>query len=167
MRGVFEQVKRCFVPLSLVALAVTGSGCLMQRQGAQTWQADPQVIQTPPVVIYQDSTGPMSYQSRTGADVGRRLPVRRVQGRACQSGLSLGIGALFRLGRTSGDGVRALAVSAGWGDAGYREAFAEAERYAEGRPLFDVRADINVEWILGIWRQQCIVVDAGVAGDEG
>lgn len=120
------------------------------------------------VTVYQDSEGPLSYRAPTGADVGEARPLAQVQGKACQYGLTIPFGPLVAIGGTGGDLAGAVGgASAGWGEGGYREALAQAEARAAGGRLFDVRADLNVVSILGIWREECVVVTASVAPAAG
>jgi hypothetical protein len=40
---------------------------------------------------------------------------------------------------------------------------ARAQAQAPNGVLYDVEADLNVQMILGIWRHECVVVNAAVA----
>lgn len=137
--------------------ALLASGCAGMSAGGGPMQFSG-------VTVYQDSEGALDYHAPAGADVGKALPVAQVQGKACQYGITIPFGPLVAIGGTGGDIAGALGgASAGWGEGGYREAIAQAEAKAGGGRLFDVRADMNVVSILGIWREECVVVTASVA----
>jgi hypothetical protein len=148
--------------IALVLAALAAIGCAAR----QPYQASPTVLALAPVVAYQDSTGSLSYQPPTGKDVGGVVSSTRVEGRACQSGLQIPLGLIWAMADSSGNGARALALSAGWGAGGYSQAMARAQAQAPGGVLYDVEADLNVEMILGIWRHECVVVNAAVASPK-
>jgi hypothetical protein len=50
-----------------------------------------------------------------------------------------------------------------WGYGGYADAMAEASRDASGRNLYDVRADLHISTVLGVYVRQCVEVHASVA----
>lgn len=119
----------------------------------------PGALRLPPLVVYQDSAGPLSYRS---TPVGPGA-LREVRGEACQSGLMFPIGLLWAAVE-SGNTARAPGfISGGWGEGGYAEAVASALRAAPNSRLVAVRADMNTRIILGVWRQQCVRVLASVA----
>jgi hypothetical protein len=145
--------------IALVLAALAAIGCA----AGQPYQARSTALVLPPVVAYQNSTGSLSYQSPTGKDVGGVVSSTRVEGRACQSGLQFPVGLIWALADSSGNGAQALALSAGWGAGGYSQAMARAQAQAPNGVLYDVEADLNVQMILGIWRHECVVVNAAVA----
>ena len=145
--------------IALVLAALAAIGCA----AGQPYQARSTALVLPPVVAYQNSTGSLSYQSPTGKDIGGVVSSTRVEGRACQSGLQFPVGLIWALADSSGNGAQALALSAGWGAGGYSQAMARAQAQAPNGVLYDVEADLNVQMILGIWRHECVVVNAAVA----
>ncbi|MGI5862885.1 MAG: hypothetical protein ACOX6T_12610 [Myxococcales bacterium] len=156
---------RVYRLLPLLALCAAGCATLPPPYEASSGR-----LVLAPLVIYQDSAGPLSYQ----APVGQRLrgaPVARVEGRACQSGLQIPLGLLVGVAENGGDVAAAVStISAGWGDGGYERALQEALEDARLKgysgELYDVRADLNVIQVLGVWRQQCLVVTASVPAPE-
>jgi len=92
-------------------------------------------------VVFEDSSAPLEY--RADQDSGQR----EVTGQACRNAIGL---PLFLYGGTD---------LAGWGEAGYREAVAEAQAKAPGAALSDVRADLRFLNIL-IFRRECLMVTA-------
>ncbi len=141
--------------LSIVVLFASGCGVFSPRPHA-SYEANSQVQTLRNFVVYQDSSGALSYHSPTalGSAPG---PALRVQGRACQHGLQFPlIGARKDLAGTS--------LSAGWGQGAYREALDDArESLPPQALLFDVRADINTFMILTVYRRQCLEINAAVA----
>jgi hypothetical protein len=118
----------------------------------------PGAMQLPPLVVYQDSAGPLSYRTTPVAPG----PLREVRGEACQSGLMFPVG-LILAAIESGNTARAPGfLSTGWGEGGYAEAVASALAAAPSSRLVAVRADMNTKIILGVWRQQCVRVLASV-----
>lgn len=116
----------------------------------------PGAMQLPPLAVYQDSSGPLSYRS-TVAQPGT---LREVHGESCQSAITLPVGLVWAA-IESGNAARAPAfVSGGWGAGGYAEAVANALATTPGARLVNVRADMQTKIILGIWRQQCVRVAA-------
>jgi hypothetical protein len=117
----------------------------------------PGFLMLPPLNVYQDSTGPLSYRSPAGP-----IGAREVHGEACQSGLMLPVGLIWAA-IESGNTARAPGfLSAGWGDGGYAKAVAAAAALAPNARLANVRADLNTRIILGVWRQECVRVVAAV-----
>ena len=118
----------------------------------------PGASQLPPLSVYQNSSGPLSYRS---TPVGKG-PLREVRGEACQSSLMLPVGLVWAAVK-SGNPARAPGyLSAGWGEGGYAEAMSAALADAPNTRPVAVRADMNTRIILGIWRQQCVRVHASV-----
>jgi hypothetical protein len=110
----------------------------------------------PPLVVYQGSSGPLSYR----APVDGQTAAPDVRGEACQSGITLPVGLVWAAIK-SGNAARAPAfLSTGWGAGGYAEAVSQALAQAPGARLVNVRADLATRIILGVWRQQCVRVTA-------
>jgi hypothetical protein len=151
--------------LSIVAvLMLTGSACMPPALRPRvSYEANPQAIQSNGLVIFQDSSGALSYHAPAGRDVRKLVTTRRVQGRACQRGFQLPIQPL--ISAFSGSVVpTAASVSATWGDGGYRDAMVDARRELPLEAvLYDVRADLATLEILSIYYQRCILLDAAVA----
>ena len=123
----------------------------------------PGAMELPPLVVYQNSAGPLSYRSAmplaTPVAAG---PLREVRGEACQSGLMFPVGLIWAA-IESGNTARAPGfLSAGWGEGGYAAAVSSALAGAPNSRLVAVRADMNTKIILGVWRQQCVRVLASV-----
>jgi hypothetical protein len=104
------------------------------------------------LVLFYDSAGPMSFPSTTpkGVPDGARK-IREVKGRACQRGLAVPIAA----------DINATSVSAYYGNGGYAKALAKIkEANPEVSGLYDVRTDVEIFSILGIYRSLCTIVTA-------
>jgi hypothetical protein len=54
-------------------------------------------------------------------------------------------------------------IGVAWGDGGYQKAMAAAQAKVPGQRLFDVRADVHVTSVLGVFRRQCLEVHAAAA----
>jgi hypothetical protein len=125
-----------------------------------SYQSDPRVISLQPLVVFQGSTGPVSQETSTLRDVHGALPTKRVSAEECQHGIQLPISALV-------GAKAAFSLSAGWGQGGYLKALEHAQEKAEGGQLVDVRVDLrSISVLLGVYIEQCIVVDAGVVPKE-
>jgi len=119
------------------------------------------VIALPPVVLYQDSAGPLSYRS-PAASSAFTLEVR---GEACQRAWTVPVGLVWAAIKSGNTAYAPAYLSGGWGDGGYARAMASAQDRAPNAHLTDVRADMRTMIILGIWREQCVrVVASATAG---
>ena len=148
--------KRLAIALPLVG--ALSSACLASPPGPRppSYQADSRVLRLNPITVFQSSTGPVSQQTSTLQDVHGVLPTKRVQAEECQHGIQLPIGALVSANNS-------LYLSAGWGQGGYIKALGRAQERAEGGHLVDVRVDLRtISVLLGVYIEQCVVVDAGV-----
>ncbi|MBI5549108.1 MAG: hypothetical protein HY901_34925 [Deltaproteobacteria bacterium] len=147
---------------ALLSFLGAGSGCATARMGegaALGGMGGPMSLAG--VTVYQSSEGPLAYESPAGRDARRALPARRVQGRACQSGVQLPLGFVFSLWDIEGGAVAGL--NAAWGEGGFRAAMASAQAQAPDALLYDVRADLKIVSVLSVWHRQCVVVTASVA----
>ena len=104
------------------------------------------------LVLFYESSGPMSFVAMTPKDVPENArKIREVRGRACQRGLSVPIAADFN----------ATNVSAYHGDGGYAKALAQIKKeYPDVIGLYDVRTDVEVFSVLGFYRSLCTIVTA-------
>jgi hypothetical protein len=153
------------VLVTLVSLMSTLlCGCLGALTPSAAYIADPQVVALPQWTVYQGSTGSLSYQTAVGRDGQRFIAAPRVQGRACQHGLQVPILGIVAAATNSSTLARGpAAISAGWGDGGYRAAVDNAKaKLPKEAILYDVRADMRHRLILTVYHEQCVVIDAGV-----
>lgn len=111
--------------------------------------------------LYHGSTGPLSYEAPTLRDGGASL--RAVSGEACQYSIVLPIptGGVTVPDQGKATGVVQLGV--GWGNGGYANAMANAEKEARGEPLVDIRADRHFTTVLWIYRRDCVEIHASAA----
>lgn len=116
----------------------------------------PGAMALPPLVVYQNSVGPLAYRSQS---VGSG-PAREVRGEACQSAVTLPVGLVWAAIKAGNTAYATAFLSGGWGEGGYAEALSSALKSAPNARLVNVRADLNTRIILGIWRQQCVRVVA-------
>jgi hypothetical protein len=92
-------------------------------------------------LVFEDSSAPFEWRADIGA-----APLE-VHGESCRNAIGL---PLFLWGGYD---------LAGWGEAGYRDAVAQAQAQAPGRTLSDVRADVRFVNIL-VFRRECLEVTA-------
>jgi hypothetical protein len=122
----------------------------------------PGAIPLPPLVLYQDSVGPLSYRAQPVGSA----PAREVRGEACQSALTLPVGLVWAAIKAGNTAYATAFLSGGWGEGGYAEALSSALKDAPNARLVNVRADLHTRIILGIWRQQCVrLVASAIALD--
>jgi hypothetical protein len=142
-----------------LALLIGGCAPILGQSRDPVYDGNgPGALRLPPLVVYQDSSGPLTYRPTA---VGEGVP-REVRGEACQSGLMFPVGLIWAAA-AAGSPARAPAfLSAGWGAAGYAEAVSSALGAMPGARLADVRADLQTRIILGVWRQQCVRVTAAL-----
>jgi hypothetical protein len=149
---------------TLVVIACLFPGCapfIGQTRDPAYAGNGPGAISLPPLVVYQNSVGPLSYRSEAA---GGGAPAREVRGEACQSALTLPVGLVWAAIKSGNTAYATAFLSGGWGEGGYAEAVSSAAKSAPDARLVDVRADLNTKIILGIWRQQCVrVVASAVA----
>ncbi len=104
------------------------------------------------IMIFYKSEGPLSFVTATPKDVpARARELGTVRGVSCQHGLSIPIAAQFR----------ATSVTGGYGNGSFAKAL---ERIKKDKPeisgIYDVRTDLRVFSILGIYRKLCTEVTA-------
>jgi hypothetical protein len=92
-------------------------------------------------LVFEDSSAPLEW--RADGEPGPR----EVHGESCRNAIGL---PLFLWGGYD---------LAGWGEAGYRDAVAQAQAQAPGATLSDVRADLRFVNIL-VFRRECLEVTA-------
>lgn len=154
---------RVIVHLVLACTCALMSACVSLLEVGPAYQANEKLLSLAPLVVFQGARGPLSYQTATGRDALRQLPVRRVRGRACQRGFQLPIFAVLSGALDYEYSAGPSGLSAGWGDGSYEAAINEVRRQLPaGAVLFDVRADLQQRAILSVYRELCVVVDAGV-----
>jgi hypothetical protein len=97
-------------------------------------------------IIFEDSSAPLEWRADMEA------APREIHGESCRN--AIGLPLFFRL-RPLGRGDDLV----GWGEAGYRDAVAQAQAQAPGSTLSDIRADIRFINIL-VFRKECVHVTA-------
>jgi len=146
MRSTFHISQLSIACLSL--LGMLAGGCMLSPRPRTSYEVNSQVLALQELVVFQSSTGALSYQAPTGKDVLLKV-APRVRGKACQSGIQVPF--YWRL-------------SVGWGEGAFKEALGKARAgLPKDAVLFDLRADLNHYSILTVYRRQCLLVDAAVA----
>lgn len=139
------------LPLAAALAALLAAPCAAAGEGDED-AAVPSMFPMGGIMLYYDSTGPMSFPSMTPKDVpALARPLGRVTGRSCQRGLSIPLAA----------DIRATSLSGASGDGGYGKALAAIKKeHPDAAGIYDVITDVEVFSILGIYRSLCTVVTA-------
>lgn len=141
MRGLFAVV--LFLALALFAAA---------RGEGDEDVAFPSLIPTGGIMIFYKSSGPLSFVTMTPKDrpAGAR-ELGTVKGVSCQHGLSIPLAAEFR----------STSISGSYGNGSFVKAIEQIKKErSEIAGLYDVRSDLRVFSILGIYRKLCTEVTA-------
>ncbi len=115
-------------------------------------RARPALIPVSGFVLYYDSSGPLSIRSMTRKEVPKNwIDHGPVSARACQYGLSVPISA----------SLRPATISGASGRGGYERVLKNLRRE---RPeivgLYDVKVDLHITSVLGIFRRLCTEIHA-------
>jgi hypothetical protein len=132
----------------LLVLSAGAASAIGEGSGAV---ASPDMLRTGGLLLFYDSTGPMSFPTMTPKDVpadAKRLGF--VSGRSCQRGLSIPLA--FDINSTS--------VSGAYGDGGYKKALTAIKTaHPDLAGLYDVTTDVQVFSLLnGLYRSMCTIV---------
>jgi hypothetical protein len=147
--------RRALQLLVPVVLLIQGCGPVLGPTRNPAYSGNgPGAILLPPIVVYQDSSGPLSYR----APLGSEGTPREVRGEACQSSLTLPVGLVWAAIKSGSPARAPASLSGGWGEGDYSTAWSRALAGAPGMRLSNVRADLRTRIILGVWRQQCVQI---------
>lgn len=137
--------------LAAALAAALAAPCRAIGEGDEE-DALPSMQTTGGLVLFYETTGPMSFVTMTPRDVPKDAKLLgEVKGRACQRGLSVPIAASFN----------ATNVSGVYGDGGYKKALAAMKKaHPELAGIYDVKTDLEVFSILGFYRSTCTEVTA-------
>ena len=138
--------------LLAAALAVLAAApCAAIGEGDE-YDASPGLQPASGLVIFYESTAPMSFPSMTPKDLPEKaVKIREVRGVSCQRGLSVPVAA----------SLTATNVSGYKGDGGYARAVAKIrKKNPEIAGIYDVRTDVEDFSILGFYRSLCTIVTA-------
>ncbi len=118
--------------------------------------AVPGLIPAGSFMIYYNATGPLSFVAMTPKDKPKNAPdLGTVHGDSCQRGLSIPLSA----------DVRGTSITGAYGDGSFMKALGAIKT---ARPdvagIYDVRTDMHVFSILGIYRKLCTEVTARAFG---
>lgn len=134
----------------LLALAAAPAAAIGENEDDD---ALPSMNRTGGLVLFYDSTGPMSFVAMTPRDVPEGAAMLGVvRGRSCQRGVSVPLTA----------SIRATSVSAGFGDGSYKKAVEDIKKKHPGLTgIYDVKVDLGVFSVLGgLYRSLCTYVSA-------
>lgn len=137
--------------LAAALTAALASSCAAFGEGDDD-EAMPSMQTTSGLVVFYDSTGPMSFVSMTPRDVpaGARI-IPKVQGVSCQRGLSIPTTA----------SINATDVSGVYGNGGFAKSLAKIMKaHPDVAGIYDVRVDLELFSILGFYRSTCTIVTA-------
>jgi len=114
--------------------------------------AVPGLVPAGGIMIFYKSQGPLSFVTMTPKDrpAGAR-ELGTVKGVSCQHGLSIPLAAQ----------IRATSVSGGYGDGSFKKAVEEIKKKTpDTAGIYDVRSDLRIFSLLGIYRKLCTEVTA-------
>lgn len=139
------------VLLAAALAALLAAPCRAVGEGDED-DAVPGMQSASGLVLYYRSAGPMSFVAMTPKDVpADARKIREVQGRACQRGLAVPIAADFN----------ATNISAYYGNGSYAKALARIKKeHPDVTGIYDVRTDVEVFSVLGVYRSRCTIVTA-------
>ncbi len=115
-------------------------------------QARPGLIPVGGIMLFYNSSGPLSFVSMTRSELPRGATLLgEVRARSCQFGLSI------PLGLDPG----AMSLSGAAGDGGFKKALAGLQKERpELSGIYDVKVDNHLVSVLGIFRRLCVEVTA-------
>jgi hypothetical protein len=118
--------------------------------------AVPSLIPAGSFMLYYDSSGPLSFVAMTPKDKPKGAPeLGTVRGVSCQHGLSIPLSA----------DVRGTSITGAVGNGSFVKAINEIKKAKpEVMGIYDVRTDLRVFSILGIYRKLCTEVTARAFG---
>lgn len=122
-------------------------------------EASPGIISVGGIVLFYNSSGPLSFVSMTVGELPKgAVPTGTVQGRTCQYGISIPIEAA----------LRPTSLSGAAGNGGYRKTLEAMRReHPELSGIFDVKVDLHILSVLGIYKRQCTEILARGFRQEG
>ena len=118
--------------------------------------AVPGLISVGNLVLFYDTTGPLSFVAMTPKDKPAGAPeLGTVMGVSCQHGLSIPLSL----------DIRGTTISGAYGNGSFAKAVAQIRKEKpEAIGIYDVRTDMRVLRILGIYRKLCTEVTARAFG---
>jgi len=136
----------------LLAAALLAAPASAQTAEKPSYRANGGVMGMGGILLFQNTEAPLSFVSLTEGelppDAVKTGPVR---GKGCQHGLSVPLSA----------SLRPTQISGAAGKGGTREALERIrENNGELRGLYDVKIDVHIIGILGLYRRQCVEIAA-------
>ena len=140
--------------LAAALLAVAPLGRAAGENDGDT--AVPGLIPAGSLMLFYDSSGPLSFVTMTPKDKPPGAPeLGTVVGVSCQRGLSIPLSA----------DVRGTSITGAYGNGSFAKAVAQIRKdKPEAVGIYDVRTDMRVFSILGIYRKLCTEVTARAFG---
>ena len=137
--------------LAVLLLAGLSSPARATGEGDEDTAA-PGLIPPGNFVLFYDTQGPLSFVTMTPRDRPKGVvELGTVKGTSCQHGLSVPISA----------DVRGTSITGSVGDGGFAKALADIKKAKpEVAGIYDVRTDMRVFSILGLYRKLCTEVTA-------
>lgn len=137
----------------LAALLISALSPVVRASGENDGEAaSPGLIPSGNFTIFYKTEGPLSFVTMTPKDRPKGAQeLGTVKGSSCQHGLSVPISA----------DVRGTSISGAYGDGGFGKALAQIKKEKpEVAGIYDVRTDMRVFSILGIYKKLCTEVTA-------
>ena len=137
--------------LSAALAAALAAPCAASGEGDEE-DALPTMQPAGGLLLFYESTGPMSFVTMTPKDVPKNArQLGEVKGVSCQRGLSIPIAASFS----------ATDISGVYGDGGYAKALRAIKKaHPELAGIYDVKTDVEEFSILSFYRSTCTEVTA-------
>lgn len=128
----------------LLALILLSGPAAAQEDSSR---ASPRLIRPEGILLFYNARGPLSFVAMTPGQLPKgAVPIGEVRGRSCSHGLSVPLSA----------SIRPTSLSAVAGDGGYYKILESMQRKRpELAGIYDVKVDLHIVSILGIYRKQC------------
>lgn len=136
--------------LAALALACLGAAAGAQEEGADAF---PGLLPPGGLVLFYNSSGPLSFVTATRRELPKgAVLLGEVRGRSCQYGISIPLGL----------SPNATSLSGAAGNGGFKKALEDIQKKdPEVIGIYDVKEDLHLTSILGIFRRLCTEVTAG------
>jgi len=141
------------VKTGIFAVGLLLAGALSALAGDSSYEADNGLIWPGGFIVFYNSQGPLSYSTLTRKDLpAGTVLLGEVRAKDCQHAVSIPLNLVIR------QGVR---VSGAQGNGGFKKAMASLHRdYPQADGIFDVKIDIQILSILGLYTRECTEIEA-------
>lgn len=129
---------------ALLALGLLAACAAAQEDSSR---ANPRMIRSEGILLFYNARGPLSFVTMTPGQLPKgAVPIGEVKGKSCSHGLSVPLSA----------SIRPTSLSGAAGDGGYHKTLEAMRRERpELAGIYDVKVDLHILSILGVYRRQC------------